>query len=120
MTAGTTPIRTSLNANVASCAATAMSQAATSPTPPARAGPASRASTGVGEVQIRSRMAGNSLTPWSCAPAPRDSLRSMPEQNTGPLCVSTITRAASSAIAVSRCASSSRRSCRGQRVAVGR
>ena len=52
ITAGTTPMRTSLNANVAVCAATAMSQAATMPTPPARAGPASLATTGFGLVQM--------------------------------------------------------------------
>ncbi len=111
ITAGTTPIRTSLNAKVASWAAIATSHAATSPTPPARAGPLIRATTGVGDSQIVCRIRGTSVTPCCCAPAPRDSLRSMPEQNTRPVWVSTITRAAGSAIAASRWASSSRRSC---------
>jgi hypothetical protein len=47
-----TPIRTSVNANVAVFAATAMSQAATRPTPPALAGPDSFATTGLGLVHL--------------------------------------------------------------------
>ena len=104
-------MRTSVNAKVASRTATAMSQAATRPTPPARAGPATRAMTGVSDVQSVLRIAGNSLTPWSSDPAPRDSRRSIPEQNTGPVWVRTITRTDSSRVAVSRWAESSRRTC---------
>ena len=51
ITAGTTPIRTSVNAKVADRPATATSQAAISPIPPARAGPPTRATTGFGDVQ---------------------------------------------------------------------
>ena len=78
MTAGTSPSRTSENANVADSAATTTSQAASSPTPPARAGPRTTATTGFGEVQIASSRSGNSRTPWSCAPPPAASARSMP------------------------------------------
>ena len=111
ITAGTTPIRTSVKANVASFTATAMSQAATSPMPPARAGPASFATTGVRACQIFSRIAGSSLTLCVSTSVPRASLRSIPEQNTFPACASTMTRTDVSDIAESRWAESCRRSC---------
>ena len=73
--------------------------------------PARRATTGVGDVRIVLRMRGKSLTPCASAAAPRDSRRSMPEQNTGPEWVRTITRTAGLVIAVSRWPCSSRRTC---------
>ena len=100
-----------MNANVASSTATAMSAAATMPTPPARAGPASLATTGFELVQIWVRISGNSLTPSVAEPAVPASLRSMPAQNTGPVWSRTITRTASSPAAVARWSRSSRRSC---------
>src|SRR3954467_3076541 len=99
ITAGTTPMRTSLNAKVADAPATTTSHAASSPTPPARAGPRTAASTGLGEDQIAERISGNSRTPCCSAPPPAASERSMPEQNTRPVWSSTTTRTASSASA---------------------
>ena len=91
MIAGVAPIRTSLNANVADCEATAMSHAAISPMPPARALPFTRQMTGLGLSQISCRISGNSS---GAAPRPfRLSFRSAPEQNAGPAPVSTMTRA---------------------------
>ena len=49
------------------------------PTPPARAGPASAATTGFGQSQIARMIAGS-----SGAGAGSVSLRSLPAQNTGP------------------------------------
>ena len=75
-------MRTSLNANVADCGATAMSHAAISPMPPARALPFTRQTTGLELSQISCRIAafsagaGPGLTLFS--------FRSAPEQNTGP------------------------------------
>ena len=104
ITAGTMPIRTSEKANVADDPATTTSQAASSPTPPARAGPRTTATTGFGEFQMASSSSGNSRTPWSCAPPPAASARSMPEQKTRPVWSSTTTRTASSASASSSAA----------------
>lgn len=61
MAAGTTPERPSVKANVTSFVAIAMSEAAISPTPPARVGHASRATTGLGHDQSVSRNAANSV-----------------------------------------------------------
>ena len=47
--------------------ATARSQAATRPIPPARAGPPTRASTGLGDSQIAVSSSGNAVTGMSCA-----------------------------------------------------
>ena len=63
MTAGTTPMRTSVKAKVAVSTATAMSQAASSPIPPARAGPATRATTGCGRGQDRAQDRGELRDP---------------------------------------------------------
>ena len=51
--AGIRPMRTSVRQNFASNEATAMSQAATSPMPPAKAGPCTRATVGLGASAIR-------------------------------------------------------------------
>ena len=112
ITAGTTPTRTSVNANVAVSTATTMSAAAVRPMPPARAGPASCATTGLGDRAIRCRIAGSSRTPSAPGAAVASSLRSMPELNTGPSCASTMTRTAGSATAASRASFSSARSAR--------
>src|SRR3954469_8487941 len=102
MRAAPSPNRTSENAKLADSAATTTSQAASSPTPPARAGPRTTATTGFGECQIDASRSGNSRTPCSCAPPPAASPRSIPDQNTRPVWSSTTTRTASSASAVSR------------------
>ena len=107
MTAGISPIRTSLNAKVAVAATTTMSAAAMMPMPPARAGPATLARTGLGQWAIRRRMAGSSRTPCRPGAAAASSLRSMPEQKTGPVWLSTTTRTASSAAAASSASISS-------------
>src|SRR3954469_99813 len=99
MRAAPSPSRTSENAKVADSAATTTSQAASSPTPPARAGPRTTATTGLGECQIDSSRSGNSRTPCSCTPPPAASERSIPEQNTRPVWSSTTTRTSSSASA---------------------
>ena len=78
ITAGTRPSRTSENAKDADDAATTTSQAAASPTPPARAGPADDGDHRLGRGPDRSSSSGNSRTPWSCAPPPAASARSMP------------------------------------------
>ena len=57
--AGTTPSRTSVNANDAESGAIAKSHAATRPSPPARAVPFSRQTTGFGLSQIRRMISGN-------------------------------------------------------------
>src|SRR5690606_22123945 len=77
-----------------------MSAAATSPIPPARAGPAIRATTGLGHSHSSARTSA-SIATGGC-PARRAcsvSFRSAPEQNTGPVWSSTTTRTAGSAIA---------------------
>ena len=101
MTAGTSPSRTSEKPKVAEAPATTTSQAASSPTPPARAGPRTAASTGFGELHSSCSRSGNSRTPCSCAPPPAASARSIPEQKTRPVWSSTSTRTASSASACS-------------------
>ncbi len=104
MIAGTTPMRTSVKAKVASAGARAMSAAATRPIPPARAGPLRRATTGLGPAMIRSKISGSSGagstgSPLSAAPT---SLRSAPALKTGPVPVSTTARTSSSSIAAPR------------------
>jgi hypothetical protein len=74
-----------VNANVAESTATAMSAAATIPTPPARAGPASFATTGFVLVQSWVRISGNSFTPVVLEFGSPASFRSIPAQNTGPV-----------------------------------
>ncbi len=88
-----------MNANEAVSGAMAKSQAATRPRPPARAVPFSRQMTGFGLSQISDRTSGNDAVTGA---SPRCSFRSAPEQNTGPVPVSTITRASGSASACSR------------------
>ncbi len=83
MTAGTTPMRTSVKAKVAVSTATATSQAASSPIPPARAGPATRATTGLGAVRIVRRIAGNSATPWRAGAAGLPQVHAGAEDRTG-------------------------------------
>lgn len=107
-TAGTTPRRTSGNANVTSGAASTMSHAATIPIPPPRTAPASRATTGTDAVHRVSRTRGSAATAWSPAPAPPASRRSIPAQKAGPVWVSRTTRVASRPSAASRCPASSR------------
>ena len=85
--AGATPTRTSVKANVLASAATAMSAAAMSPSPPARACPLTRAMTGTGLSTMEVRMSGMRFG----AAAPR-SERSAPEQNTVPAPVRTTAR----------------------------
>ena len=76
-----------------------MSAAAMSPSPPARAGPPTRATTGFGRLPDRgqdiAQPAGRHAVAAGSAAAV--SLRSAPEQKTGPVWVRTITRTASSA-----------------------
>ena len=88
--AGVAPIRTSLNANVAGSGATAMSQAAIRPIPPARALPFTRQTTGLGLSQISRRICGNNSGAVTLPDRP--SFRSAPAQKTGSAPVSTITR----------------------------
>ena len=83
ITAGITPSRTSVKANVAAVEQTAMSAAAIRPSPPARAAPPTRATTGFGHSQTAAstspiRAAG--MSPAASAAAV--SFRSAPEQNT--------------------------------------
>jgi hypothetical protein len=107
MTAGITPIRTSVNANVASRAQSAMSAAAMSPRPPARAAPPIRATTGFVDSQIAASTSPSRPTgtrPVSSAAAV--SVRSAPDEKTWPVWVNTITRTASSRSASSSAASS--------------
>src|SRR5690242_18306839 len=95
MMAGTRPSRTSVNEKLTDAAATTRSHAANRPTPPARASPFRRHTTGCGQLQIFSKTAGNAESIDGCAPDPaaaRCSLRSAPELNTGPAPVSTSTR----------------------------
>lgn len=97
-----------MKANVASCAQTARSAAAIRPSPPARAGPATRATTGFGHSQTAASTSPSipaGTLPLAYAAAV--SFRSAPEQNTGPVWSSTTTRTASSATAAASPASSS-------------
>src|SRR6185312_7237889 len=110
MTAGTSPIRTSENANVARGAASTTSAAARMPMPPALAAPATLAITGFGQRATRCRMPGSSRTPSAPAAATAVSFRSMPAQNTGPEWVSTTTRLWSSAVTSSSASRNSDRS----------
>ncbi len=103
ITAGITPIRTSVKANVASAAQTARSAAAIRPRPPA-----TLASTGFGHS--RTAASTSPSIPAGTVPlayAAAVSFRSAPEQKTGPVWSSTITRTASSATAAASPASSS-------------
>src|SRR2546430_662549 len=88
MTAGTTPRRTSEKANVASVGQTAMSAAATRPSPPARAGPPTRATTGFGHPQTAC-----SSSPLRAAGRPAAALQAVGERGFGvyvhvPFCAS--------------------------------
>ncbi len=56
MTAGTIPSRTSVNPNVASGSAIAMSTVAASPDPPPSANPCTEATTGAGQASIASNI----------------------------------------------------------------
>ena len=102
--AGATPTRTSLNAKVLPSTATARSQAAIRPSPPARACPFTRAITGTGLSTSVVRMPGMRLG----AATPR-SERSAPEQNTGPVPVSTMALTSGSVVASRNARSSSSR-----------
>src|SRR6185436_8503933 len=72
-----------------------------------RLGPPTRATTGLGHSQIASSSPASRTTGRAPSPSPSNapasiaavSLRSAPEQKTGPVCESTITRTASSATA---------------------
>ena len=94
------PSRTSVKPNSVPRAATAMSQAATSPEPPPRAAPCTRATTGFGElktVKKRSAMACASRRFSSRVKAAMAFIhcRSPPAQKAGPRPPSTMTRMAS-------------------------
>ena len=88
-----------MNAKVVPGVPTAMSHAPTSPMPPARTCPSSRAITGLGSSTIvRSRVTSRAVV--RCGPSGSlASRRSLPEQNTVPVWVSTIARTPSSAAA---------------------
>ena len=121
ITAGITPSRTSVNANVASRVQTAMSAAAIRPSPPARAGPATRATTGLGNSQsAASTSASISAGTRPASRASAVSFRSAPEQKTGPVCESTTTRTAGSVDAVAERVQQLGHQGRGEGVAVGR
>ena len=96
MIAAATPMRTSVRAKVTSDCTTTRSHAAISPSPPARAGPATAAIVGTGAVhqplQARRRSARESAGPV------RRSLRSAPAQNTGGVWSTTTTRTLPSAM----------------------
>jgi hypothetical protein len=109
MIAGMTPRRTSENANVASVVHTARSAAAIRPSPPARAGPPTHATTGLGNSQIAASTSPSSSAGMRpSARASAVSFRSTPEQNTGPVCDNTTARTAVSVSAALRPSSSSR------------
>src|ERR1700691_958178 len=102
MVAGTRPIRTSETAKTASAAATAMSQQLTSPTPPAKAAPLTRATTGFGiSLRVRSisaRPMASATFRVSSSPAMRFiQLMSPPAEKALPAPVSTTTRTLPSA-----------------------
>ena len=92
-----------MNAKVAPSAATAMSQAATRPMPPARAWPLTCATTGLRSVAICRSSPISSSGPLLIESA----LRSAPEQKVEPVWVSSTARTPSSPSASSRAAASS-------------
>jgi hypothetical protein len=102
MTAGITPMRTSLKLNEAASEVITMSEAATRPRPPANAAPLIAAMTGLSpsHIWLSTSEIGTTLPP---APAcPGGFLRSAPAQNALPFPVSTMQRTASSAFAATR------------------
>ena len=106
ITAGATPTRTSVKAKVAEAGATARSQAATNPMPPARTCPFTRATTGWGS-SARHESTSGSDTGWSPVGGCSRSCRSAPEQNTVPAPVNTTARTPGSACTARRAAPSS-------------
>src|SRR5204862_5192797 len=97
MTAGTIPSFTSVNPNVASLAATAMSAHAASPEPPPSANPWMRATTGAGQRSIVSHMryslrASSTLSSYDRSIAERCQSMSAPAQNGSPSPASTTAR----------------------------
>ena len=107
ITAGITPMRTSLKDMRASSTATTMSEAPTSPRPPANAAPLTAAITGLSlsMMVVNTWGYGTDLRPSMAAPG--GLLRSAPEQNAGSAPVMTIQRTAGSSLAASRCSYSS-------------
>ena len=103
MTPGTIPSRTSLNANFAPRATTAMSQAATSPLAPPNTLPCTRPITGRGNEWITRnraprRRASSRFSSGEAAPSACISARSAPAQKSGPSPDSTTARTAGSAV----------------------
>ena len=105
MIAGARPSRTSENANVDAGPASAMSQAPTSPMPPARTCPSMLATTGLGSAMICRSSPISRAVPWAIPPA-RASVRSAPAQNVDPVWVSSTARTPSSAAAAASASSS--------------
>ncbi len=111
MIAAASPSFTSVSANVASSAATAMSEAATIPIPPARTAPCRRVTTGLSMAAI-SRCRSTIRRAPTSMPSLDASARSAPEQNTLPSARIRTTRTDSSASAACRWPNSSVTSCR--------
>ena len=98
MIAGATPIRASVSANVLLRPATTMSQAPTSPKPPARTCPSIAPTTGTGSSRIARSSSVSCLvlsvvaSPPDVPDAPDASARSAPAQNVPPVWPSTTAR----------------------------
>src|SRR6478609_2950629 len=106
MTAGMIPSFTSEKAKTASGAAIAMSAAATSPAPPPRAWPCTRATTGAGQPSIASSIARNAfasatLSSYERSTDERIQSTSAPEEKLGPSPARTTARARPTATSAS-------------------